>query len=115
MLVCTAGQFGGDTLDPYAGGGGGQLIPGGGVPGGPRGGGNFLQIDEPALQGIAHTTGGTYARAANASQLNKAFADLPKRVVKVRQVDELTVYVVAAGALLAIGALATSKWWNRVA
>jgi Ca-activated chloride channel family protein len=116
MLVCTSDQFGGDTLDPYGGGGGGGiLVPGGGVPGGPRAGGNFLQIDEPALRSIARTTGGTYARAANASQLDKAFADLPQRVVKVRKVDELTVYVVAAGALLAIGALATSRWWNRVA
>jgi Ca-activated chloride channel family protein len=114
MLVCTPDQFGGDTFDPYGGGGGGILIPGGGGPGDPRGGGNFLQIDEPTLKAIARTTGGTYARAANASQLNQAFAELPKRVVKVRQVDELTVYVVAAGALLAIGALATSRWWNRV-
>jgi Ca-activated chloride channel family protein len=114
MLSCTAAQFGGDTLDPYGGGGGGILIPGGGGPGGPGGGGNFLQIDEPTLKAIARTTGGTYARAANASQLNQAFADLPRRVVKVREVDELTVYAAAAGALLAIGALATSRWWNRV-
>ncbi|HEY3670309.1 MAG TPA: VWA domain-containing protein [Acidimicrobiia bacterium] len=118
MLVCTADQFGGDTLDPYGGGGGsGILIPGGGGPGGPGGpggGANFLQIDEPTLKAIARTTGGTYARAANASQLNQAFAELPKRVVKVRRVDELTVYAAAAGALLAIGALATSRWWNRV-
>jgi Ca-activated chloride channel homolog len=115
MLVCTADQFGGDTFDPYGGGGGGILIPGGGGPGGgPARGGNFLQIDEPTLKAIARTTGGRYARAANASQLNQAFADLPKRVVKVRRVDELTVYAAAAGALLAIGALATSRWWNRV-
>jgi Ca-activated chloride channel family protein len=114
MLSCTAEQFGGDTLDPYGGGGGGILIPGGGGPGGPGGRGNFLQIDEPTLKAIARTTGGTYARAANASQLNRAFADLPKRVVRVRKVDELTVYAAAAGALLAIGALATSRWWNRV-
>ena len=112
---CTAEQFGGDTLDPYGGGGGGILDPRWRRPRRPGAGGNFLQIDEPTLQAIAHTTGGTYARAANASQLDRAFADLPRRVVKVREVDELTVYAVAAGALLAIGALATSRWWNRVA
>jgi Ca-activated chloride channel family protein len=110
MLVCTPEQFGGDTLDPLGGGGAIGIVPGGG---GGRGG-NFLEIDEPTLKAIAKTTGGSYARAANAPQLNKAFADLPRRVVRVREVRELTVYLVAAGALLAIGALATSRWWNRV-
>jgi Ca-activated chloride channel family protein len=110
MLVCTPEQFGGDTLDPLAGGGGVAFVPGG--PGGRTG--NFLEIDEATLRAIARATGGSYARAASASQLNKAFADLPRRVVKVRQVQELTVYLVAAGALLAIGALGTSRWWHRV-
>jgi Ca-activated chloride channel family protein len=113
MLVCTPEQFGGDTLDPLGGGGGIAIVPGGG--GGPSGrNGNFLEIDEATLKAIARTTGGSYARAASASQLNKAFADLPRRVVKVREVQELTVYLVAVGALFAIGALATSRWWNRV-
>ena len=111
MLVCTPEQFGGDTLDPLGGGGGIGIVPGGG-PGGRTG--NFLEIDEGTLRAIARTTGGSYARAASASQLNKAFAELPRRVVTVREVRELTVYLVAAGALLAIGALATSRWWNRV-
>jgi Ca-activated chloride channel homolog len=111
MLVCTPQQFGGDTLDPFGGGAGGGFNPN--LGGGFRGG-NFLQIDETTLRSIAHTTGGSYARAANAPQLERAFADLPKRIVKVHVVHELTVYVVAAGALLAIGALATSRWWNRM-
>ena len=111
MLVCTPEQFGGDTLDPLGGGGGIGIVPGGGPSGRT---GNFLEIDEGTLRAIARTTGGSYARAASASQLNKAFADLPRRVVKVREVRELTVYLVAAGALLAIGALTTSRWWNRV-
>lgn len=112
MLVCTPEQFGGDTLDPLGGGGGIGIVPGGGGPGGRNG--NFLEIDEGTLKAIARTTGGSYARAASASQLSKAFADLPRRVVTVREVRELTVYLVAVGALLAIGALATSRWWNRV-
>lgn len=76
--------------------------------------GNFLEIDEAALRSIAHATGGQYARAANASQLARAFDDLPKRIVRVHHVRELTVYLVALGALCAIAALATSRWWNRV-
>jgi Ca-activated chloride channel family protein len=114
MLVCTPDQFGGDTLDPLGGGAGAGFVPGGGVPVGGGRGGNFLQIDEETLRAIARTTGGSYARAANAPQLEHAFADLPKRIVKVHEVHELTVYAVAIGGLLAIGALATSRWWNRM-
>jgi Ca-activated chloride channel family protein len=114
-LVCTPEQFGGDTLDPLGGGASGgfdpRFIPGGGDP---RGGGNFLQIDESALRSIARTTGARYARAANSRQLEHALATLPKRIVKVREVHELTVYLVAFGGLLAIGALVTSRWWNRM-
>jgi Ca-activated chloride channel homolog len=106
-LVCTAAQFGGDTLN----------TPGGGVPVTPDFGnarrGNFLQIDEPALRVIAKTTGGTYARAESASQLERAFHNLPRRVVTVKTVHELTVYLVALGALLVIGAVAISRWSNR--
>ena len=113
-LVCTPEQFGGDTIDPYGGGGPG-FVPGPGANIGPDGvPARFLDIDEPTLRAIAKTTGGTYARAANASQLDRAFAELPKRVVHVREVRELTVYFVALGALLAIGAIATSRWFNRV-
>jgi len=108
-LVCSAEQFGGDSLDPIGGGGGIVLTPG---TVGPQG--NFLEIDEGTLRFIARATGARYARAANASQLDRAFADLPKRIVKVRQVHELSVYLVAAGALCAIGAVAASRWWNRV-
>ena len=104
-LVCTTDQFGGDTLGPGVGAfvpdlSSGQLA-------------NFLQLDEPTLRAIARTTGGSYARAAGAEQLQRAFRELPKRVVTVREVHELTVYLVALGALLAIGAVATSRWWNR--
>jgi Ca-activated chloride channel family protein len=115
-LVCTSQQFGGDTFDPLGGGGGGGFAGGGFGGGGPTAGprNNFLQIDEQTLKDIAKTTGGEYARAASASQLEKAFTDLPKRVVTVRQVHELTVYLVAFGTVLAIGAVATSRWWNRV-
>jgi Ca-activated chloride channel homolog len=107
-LVCTAQQYGGDTLGP----------PGGGIGGfnpdfntGRRG--TFLEIDESALESIARITGGTYARAASAAQLERAFRELPRRIVTVKEVHELTVYLVAVGALLVVGAVATSRWWNR--
>ena len=106
-LSCTPQQFGGDTLEPLGGGG----VP---VDLGVGRRGNFLQIDEATLRGIARTTGGTYARAASASQLDKAFRDLPRRIVTVKEVHELTVYLVALGAVLALGAVMTSRWFNRV-
>ncbi len=106
-LACSPEQFGGDTLEPIGGGG----VP---VDLGVGRRGNFLQIDEATLRGIARTTGGTYARAASASQLDEAFRKLPRRIVTVKQVHELTVYLVALGAVLALGAVATARWWNRV-
>jgi len=106
-LVCTSEQFGGDTLGPVGGSGG--FTPDLGA----SRRGNFLQIAESTLGSIARITGGTYARAASAAQLERAFRDLPRRVVTVKQVRELTVYLVALGAVLAIGAVATSRWWNR--
>jgi Ca-activated chloride channel family protein len=114
-LVCSSDQFGGDSFNALGGGGGGGFGPGTGVD--PNAGlgvpASVLQIDEPSLRAIARTTGGSYARAANASQLDQAFKDLPKRVVTVHQVNELTVCLVAVGALFAVGALVTSRWWNR--
>jgi Ca-activated chloride channel family protein len=105
-LVCSANQFGGDTLGTP---GGIPISPGFGGPGR----GNFLQIDESTLRSIAKTTGGTYHRAESADQLERVFANLPKRVVTSTEVHELTVYLVALGALLAVGAVSTSRWWNR--
>jgi Ca-activated chloride channel homolog len=107
-LVCSAEQFGGEALGPPTGALG---VPPPDFDVQRRG--NFLQIDEATLRSIAKTTGGTYHRAASADQLERVFANLPKRVVTVDEVHELTVYLVALGALLAIGAVATSRWWNR--
>jgi Ca-activated chloride channel family protein len=106
-LVCTTEQFGGDSLGPVGGVGG---FPSD-LSSGRRG--NYLEIDESTLRSIARITGGTYARAASAAQLEHAFRELPRRVVTVKEVHELTVYLVALGAFLAVGAVATSRWWNR--
>jgi Ca-activated chloride channel homolog len=107
-LACTAQQFAGETLGPPRGG----LHLGGGGGASPRRG-NDLAIDEVTLRSIARITGGTYARAASAPQLERAFRDLPMRIYTVKEVHELTVYLVAVSALLAVGAMATSRWWNR--
>ena len=105
-LVCSAEQFGGETLE----------LPAGGLPPPdfdlPRRG-NFLQIDEATLRTIARTTGGAYHRASSADELEKVFADLPRRIVTVKEEHELTVFLVGIGALLAVAAVATSRWWNR--
>jgi Ca-activated chloride channel family protein len=105
-LVCTPEQFGGGSLESF-GGGGVPFDLGIGVPA------SVLQLDEPTLRSIARTTGGSYARAANASQLDEAFQELPRRVVTVQEERELTVYLVAVGAFCAVAAMATSRWWNR--
>ena len=105
-LACTSAQFGSETLGPSSGG-----VPLGGLTG--RRHGNDLAIDEHTLRAIAHTTGGTYARAASAGQLERALRELPRRIVTVKQVHELTVDLVGLSALLVIGAVATSRWWNR--
>ena len=105
--MCSPEQFGGELIP----------APDGGVPAPTfdpgRRRGNFLQIDEATLRAIAKTTGGSYHRAASADQLQRVFANLPRRIVTVKEVHELTVYLVALGALLAVGAAATSRWWNR--
>ena len=103
-LACTPAQFGGETLGPSSGG----------VPFAGTRHGNDLAIDEHTLRAIARTTGGTYARAASAGQLERALRELPRRIVTVKQVHELTVDLVGLSALLMIGAVATSRWWNRL-
>lgn len=112
-LVCTSEQLGGEAFggqfgslpgDPNAGGTGG---PPQGIPG------QFIDLDEPTLQGIADMTGGEYARAENADQLVSVFDDLPSRVVAQKEEREITVYFVGAGAILALMAIGLSLRWNR--
>ena len=105
-LICSPEQLGGELIQ----------APDGGVPAptfDPGRRGNFLEIDEATLRAVAKTTGASYHRAASADQLQRVFANLPRRIVTVKEVHELTVYLVALGALLAVGAAATSRWWNR--
>ena len=106
-LVCSAEQFGGEDLGP----------PGGGLPATrlrPRPQrGNFLEIDEATLRSIARTTGGSYRARRECRSARAGVRQSAPRVVTVKEVHELTVFLVGLGALLAVGAVATSRWWNR--
>ena len=112
-LVCTLEQLGADAAGPQFGSGFGGFGSGGfgGFPGGPPG--RFLYIDEPTLRSIAHITGGSYSRAQDSDQLVRVFHNLPQRVVTQKEEHELSVYLVALGAILATIALGLSLWWNR--
>ncbi|SDU98667.1 Ca-activated chloride channel family protein [Microlunatus sagamiharensis] len=109
-MACTGQQAGGLG---YGGGGyGGGGFGGGG--GGRFGGRSPLVIDEPALQGVAETTGGQYYRAENADQLAEALGDLPTHVTVAREDVDVASWFAGAGGLLVATALGLSLWWGRV-
>jgi Ca-activated chloride channel family protein len=111
-LVCTSEQLGGGI--PFGDQFGGPVAVG---PGGPGGVGavpnQFVDIDEPTLNGVAEMTGGEYYRAENADQLVGVFDDLPQRVVRQDERREISSYFVLLGALLVTVAFGLSMWWNR--
>jgi Ca-activated chloride channel family protein len=101
QLACNSTQFGG-----FGGG-----VGGGGFGGG--GGGNPFQADYSALMQISRTTGGTFYRAQDASQLSSALAKLPAAFTIVhKQVDIAAAFAALGGLLIAV-AVALSLWWNR--
>ncbi len=102
-LACSSDQFGG-----FAGGG-----FGGGFGGGNTGAGNPFLADYNALMQISRTTGGTFYRAQDASQLSSALARLPAAFTIVRRHLDLASWFAAAGGLLIAAAVALSLWWNR--
>src|SRR5579859_2418400 len=102
-LACSSDQFGG-----FAGGG-----YGGGFGGGNTGAGNPFLADYNALMQISRTTGGTFYRAQDASQLSSALARLPAAFTIVRRHLDLASWFAAAGGLLIAAAVALSLWWNR--
>jgi Ca-activated chloride channel family protein len=102
-LACSATQFGG-----YGGG-----LAGGGFGGG-GGGGNPFDADYSALTQISKTTGGTFYRAQDASQLSSALAKLPAAFTIVHKHVDIAALFAALGGLLIAAAVALSLWWNRV-
>jgi Ca-activated chloride channel family protein len=101
-LACGPAQFGG-----FGGGGFG------GFGGGRGGAGNPLDADYGALRQISRTTGGTFYRAQDASQLSRALARLPAAFTIVRKHIDLASWFAAGGGLLIVAAVALSLWWNR--
>ena len=99
-LACSSDQFGG--------------FGGGGSFGGPVGGpGNPFDADYGALMQISRTTGGTFYRAQDASQLATALARLPAAFTIVRKHIDLASWFAVGGGLLIAAAVALSLWWNR--
>jgi Ca-activated chloride channel homolog len=101
-LACTQTQFGG-----YGGFGGGGYGGGGGQ------GGNPFDADYAALMQISHTTGGTFYRAQDASQLNSALDKLPDAFTIVRKHIDIASWFAGGGGLLIAVAVLLSLWWNR--
>lgn len=98
-MVCTGNQL--NDYGRYGGFGG-------------RGPGRALRdIDEPTLEQIAETTGGTYHRAENATELNSALNTLPSTFTVIRQEVDTAPAFTATAALLITTALGLSLWWNR--
>ena len=103
-LACSATQFGGSS--------GG--LAGGGFGGGGGGGANPFDADYSALTQISKTTGGTFYRAEDASQLSSALAKLPAAFTIVHKHVDIAALFAALGGLLIAAAVALSLWWNRV-
>jgi Ca-activated chloride channel family protein len=86
---------------------------GGGGFGGYGGGGGGLEADYGALQQISKTSGGTFYRAQDASELSSALAKLPDAFTTVREHEDIAAGFAALGGLLVAVAVALSLWWNR--
>src|SRR5580698_7054001 len=110
-LACSATQFGGFGGGGFGGGGFGGT--GGGAGGGGAGGGNPFDADYSALMQISKTTGGTFYRAQDASQLSTALTRLPAAFTVVRKHMDIASWFAAGGGLLIAAAVALSLWWNR--
>jgi Ca-activated chloride channel family protein len=94
-------------------GGGGGFGRGGGFGGFGGGGGGFRTgIDETTLKQIADMTGGKYYAAGSASELEAVFNSLPTSLIAKHAVQEISVIFTAAGALMALAAIAFSLVWH---
>jgi Ca-activated chloride channel family protein len=89
--------------------GGGLQPPDGG---GFFGGGFRTGIDEATMKRIAEATDGKYYAASSASELQEVFNNLPTYLITRQQVMEISVAFAAAGALLAVIAIALSMIWH---
>lgn len=74
-----------------------------------------VRVDRAALRMIAEETGGTYKSAESAGQGKEVFADLGSQIGYRNEPQEVTVWFVAAGLLLAFVATGLALvWTNRL-
>lgn len=99
-----------DCNDGFGGFGG----PGFGTgPFGGGGGGGFRRgIDEETLKEVSAMTAGEYYEATSAAELQSVFESLPTHLITRHETTELSVFFVAAGALVVAMAMALALWWN---
>ena len=81
--------------------------------GGFGGGAGAFDADYGALQQISHTTGGTFYRAQDASQLSNALNRLPDALTIVFKHTDIASWFAGAGGLLIALAVLLSLWLNR--
>lgn len=72
-----------------------------------------VQVDREALQQIAEETGGTYKSAESAGQGREVFADLGSQIGYTTEPQEVTVWFVGAGLLLAFFATGLALLWTN--
>jgi Ca-activated chloride channel family protein len=76
-------------------------------------GGSAFDADFTPLQQIAKTTGGTFFRAQDASELNSALGKLPALFTVVHKQVDIAAAFAALGGLFVVAAVSLSLWWNR--
>jgi len=103
QMVCTPDQISGN---PFSGDGGFGGFRGGGMR-------RFQLIDEPTLTKVAELTGAKYFRAEDSEELVDVMTNLPREFGLRREDREITAWFLLPGALLVLGAVFLSLWWNR--
>ena len=98
-LACSPAQFGGF----------GGFQGNGGFVGGP----GAFDTDYAALRRISRTTGGTFYRAQDASELSSALSRLPDAFTIVFRHIDIASWFAGAGGLFIALAVLLSLWWNR--
>jgi Ca-activated chloride channel homolog len=69
-------------------------------------------LDEETLKMVAAMTGGKYYSAESANELQKVFRSLPTNLITRTETTEISVFFVAAGALVALLAIGLSLIWH---
>lgn len=72
-----------------------------------------VQVDREALQTIAEETGGTYKSAESAGQGREVFADLGSQIGYTTEPQEVTVWFVGVGLILAFVATGLALLWTN--